>query len=58
MGKDWVIKGKIISGVRKGAYFTPLDWVQTLCMKKLGFRPYPGTLNLEISEDYLPVIEA
>lgn len=58
MGKDWVITGKIISGVRKGAYFTKLDWVQTQCMKKLGFRPYPGTLNLEISEDYLPVIEA
>jgi CTP-dependent riboflavin kinase len=25
--------------------------------KKLGFKPYPGTLNLEISEEFLPAIE-
>jgi CTP-dependent riboflavin kinase len=27
-------------------------------MEKLGFRPYPGTLNVEMSEESLPIIEA
>jgi CTP-dependent riboflavin kinase len=27
-------------------------------MEKLGFRPYPGTLNVEISEESLPIVEA
>jgi len=58
MDKEWVLTGKIVSGVRQAAYFTQLDWVQDQCMDKLGFRPYPGTLNLEIEEDGLPVLEA
>jgi len=55
---SWVLKGKIVSGVKKGAFFTRLDWVQEQCREKLGFRPYPGTLNLELSSEYLPVVEA
>ncbi|MCP4683328.1 MAG: CTP-dependent riboflavin kinase [Desulfobacterales bacterium] len=58
MEDNWVLIGKIISGVKKGAYFTQLDWVQEQCMEKLGFRPYPGTLNLELSPEYIPVIES
>ncbi len=55
---NWVLKGKIVRGVKEGAFFTRLDWVQEQCMEKLGFRPYPGTLNLALSSEYLPVIEA
>jgi CTP-dependent riboflavin kinase len=51
------IIGKIISGAGEGAYFTQIDWVQQQCDEKLGFKPYPGTLNLEISEEFLPAIE-
>lgn len=58
MQTQWVINGKVVSGVRKAAYFTQLDWVQEQCMEKLGFRPYPGTLNVEISEESLPIVEA
>ena len=58
MQNEWVLKGKVVSGVRKAAYFTQLEWVQEQCMEKLGFKPYPGTLNLEISEKDLPIIEA
>jgi CTP-dependent riboflavin kinase len=58
MQKEWVLNGKVVSGVRKAAYFTQLDWVQEQCMEKLGFRPYPGTLNMKISEESLPIIEA
>ena len=58
MNKDMTIQGKIVSGVRKAAFFTQLDWVQNQCRDKLGFKPYPGTLNLEIDEETLSAIEA
>ena len=58
MQNEWVLNGKVVSGVRRAAYFTQLDWVQEQCMEKLGFRPYPGTLNVKISEESLPIIEA
>lgn len=57
MVNELVFTGKIVSGVRQAAYFTQLDWVQDQCKDKLGFQPYPGTLNLEINEDDLPVIK-
>ena len=57
MEKDLVISGKIVSGAGEGAYFTQIGWVQQQCDEKLGFKPYPGTLNLEISEEFLAAIE-
>ena len=56
MAADLVITGKIVSGAGEGAFFTQIDWVQQQCSAKLGFRPYPGTLNLEIEPDDLPLI--
>jgi len=58
MEEDLVISGKIVSGAGEGAYFTRIDWVQLQCNEKLGFKPYPGTLNLEISAEDLPIIES
>jgi len=52
-----VITGKIVSGAGEGAYFTQIGWVQQQCYEKLGFKPYPGTLNLKISEEFLPAIQ-
>ena len=58
MLKDWIIAGKIVSGAGEGAYFTRINWVQEQCAERLGFKPYPGTLNLEISSEYIPIIES
>ena len=58
MHNKWTLTGKIVGGVKQGAYFTRLDWFQEQCLKNLGFRPYPGTLNLEISTDDISKIEA
>ena len=58
MSIDWIIAGKIICGVKQGNFFTQLEWFQEQCDEKLGFKPYPGTLNLEISGEYLPIIES
>jgi len=51
------ITAKIISGAKQGAFFTQLEWVQDQCREKLGFAPWPGTLNLVISMDQVTVIE-
>lgn len=56
--KDLIIVGKIVGGAGEGAYFTRINWVQEQCQERLGFKPYPGTLNLEISREYLPIIES
>jgi CTP-dependent riboflavin kinase len=58
MEEDLAITGKIVCGAGEGAYFTQIGWVQRQCVEKLGFKPYPGTLNLEISEEFLPAIES
>ncbi len=57
MDDKLTVTGKIVSGEKKGAFFTQLDWVQSQCQEKLGFKPFPGTLNLEIEEEKIPHIE-
>jgi CTP-dependent riboflavin kinase len=52
-----ILTGKIVSGAGQGAFFTELDWFQEQCRQKLGFKPYPGTLNIQISADKIPAIE-
>ena len=58
MSKNRVLTGKIVSGIKQGVFFTQLDWVQEQCLEKLGFKPYPGTLNLEIAHENMAIIEA
>jgi len=58
MKDHWKITGKIVSGIKQGAFFTQLDWVQEQCLEKLGFKPFPGTLNLELANENMAVIEA
>ena len=56
MEKHLEIMGKIFSGAGQGAYFTQIDWVQQQCSEKLSFKPYPGTLNLEITPGDLSIM--
>jgi CTP-dependent riboflavin kinase len=53
MLKNQVLKGRVVSGVKKAAFFTQLDWVLEQSMEKLGFTPFPGTLNVEILSESL-----
>jgi HAD superfamily hydrolase (TIGR01509 family) len=55
---QWILQGRVASGSRTAARFTQLDWVQQQCREKLGFAPFPGTLNLHISAHYVSVIAA
>jgi CTP-dependent riboflavin kinase len=58
MNDKLTVTGKIVTGEKKGAFFTQLDWVQNQCQEKLGFKPFPGTLNLEIEAAKIPHVEA
>jgi CTP-dependent riboflavin kinase len=52
------VSGKIVRGDGKATFFTQLDWVQKQCREKLGFKPFPGTLNLAVDEKKAPLIAA
>lgn len=52
------LTGFIQRGVGKGAFFTNLDWVVDQFQKAMGFEPFPGTLNVRISEEDLPSLGA
>lgn len=43
------LEGRLCSGLGEGAGFTSLDWVEHQFHAKLGFRAYPGTLNLSLA---------
>ncbi|MGD2270598.1 MAG: CTP-dependent riboflavin kinase [Desulfobacterales bacterium] len=58
MKKELIISGKIVGGVKQGAFFTQLEWFQEQCLEKLNFKPFPGTLNIEIPADDVSRIEA
>ncbi len=52
------LRGQVVSGGRLAAFFTQLDWVMEQCAEKLGFEPFPGTLNVEIVAEDLAVVDA
>ena len=58
MKKELTLTGRIVSGVKQGAFFTRLEWFRAQCRDKLGFEPYAGTLNLEIPSEDIPIVEA
>lgn len=51
--KPLSLTGTVVGGKGEAVYFTQLDWVQHQCADKLGFHPFPGTLNLKIEIDDL-----
>jgi riboflavin kinase len=44
------LNGTVFSGEGEGKKFVELPWVSRQIIKKLGFTPYPGTLNLKLTE--------
>ncbi len=45
------IRGKVFSGVGEGRYYVSLEGYRKQFVEKLGFNPYPGTLNLRIPKE-------
>ena len=51
------ISGIVKSGVGKGAFFTQVDWVVKQCEAMLGYKPFPGTLNVHVHDEDLEKLE-
>ncbi len=46
------LEGTVFTGLGEGAYYITKQTYRTQFLEKLGFDPYPGTLNLKLSSDY------
>ncbi|MCX9009760.1 MAG: winged helix-turn-helix domain-containing protein/riboflavin kinase [Candidatus Methanoperedens sp.] len=47
-GSKKFLSGKVITGLGEGQYYISLDGYRTQFIEKLGFDPYPGTLNIRL----------
>lgn len=43
------LTGKVVQGTGEGAKFLGLEWVKKQIQEKLGFMPFPGTLNVKLA---------
>ena len=50
------IDGEVTTGLGKAAYFLSQDFYTKEFKKNLGFIPYPGTLNVIVSDEHLDEI--
>ncbi len=44
-----MMRGIVRDGQGQGSAFTQLDWVREQFRDKLGFEPYPGTMNVQVN---------
>ena len=47
-----ILEGVLFSGLGEGAYYVTKTGYRKQFMEKLGFDPYPGTLNIKLTTDY------
>ncbi|MFB6100044.1 MAG: DUF120 domain-containing protein [Candidatus Nanohalobium sp.] len=45
------LEGEVTSGLGKGRYYMSKEVYQEVFDEKLGFRPFPGTLNIKVDEE-------
>ncbi len=46
------LEGVLFSGLGEGAYYVTKEGYRKQFMEKLGFDPYPGTLNIKLTTEY------
>lgn len=46
------LEGTVFTGLGEGAYYIAKEQYRKQFIEKLGFDPYPGTLNLKLTTDY------
>ncbi|VFJ15295.1 conserved protein of unknown function [Candidatus Nitrosocosmicus franklandus] len=46
--KQIIFKGKIVTGMGEGAYYMSLEGYRKQFYNKLGYKPFPGTLNVKL----------
>src|SRR5659263_224175 len=50
-----ILSGNIITGLGEGQYYIALDGYRTQFIEKLGFNPYPGTLNVRLDSNSIDI---
>ena len=45
------LKGRVCDGLGEGSAFVKLEGYRVQFVERLGYEPYPGTLNMELTED-------
>ncbi len=45
------LSGEVATGRGEASGFTRIDWVRTQCVERLGIDPFPGTLNLLVTDE-------
>lgn len=48
--RELIIRGRVFTGMGEGAYYISLNGYRKQFISKLGFEPFPGTLNLRLEE--------
>jgi riboflavin kinase len=48
--KNIIITGMIFSGNKESVNYLSFDWVKKQLVEKIGFVPFPGTLNVKLDE--------
>lgn len=51
--REIVVEGEVFSGLGEGAYYMRQDGYRMQFVKKLGFEPFPGTLNARVRKEYM-----
>jgi riboflavin kinase len=46
------LEGSLFSGFGEGAYYVTKEGYRKQFIKRLGFNPYPGTLNIKLTPEY------
>jgi riboflavin kinase len=46
------LEGTVFTGLGEGAYYISKEFYKKQFIEKLGFEPFPGTLNLKLTTDY------
>ncbi|TRZ91210.1 MAG: DUF120 domain-containing protein [Methanosarcinales archaeon] len=54
-GHKKVLTGKLITGLGEGQYYISLEGYRTQFIEKLGFTPYPGTLNIKLDSPSIDI---
>ncbi|MDP8906680.1 MAG: CTP-dependent riboflavin kinase, partial [Thermoproteota archaeon] len=49
-GKRVIFKGKIVTGMGEGSYYMSKKGYKDQFREKLGYEPFPGTLNIKLEE--------
>lgn len=54
-GKRKLLSGKVITGLGEGQYYISLEGYRKQFREKLGFDPYPGTLNIRLDPQSIEI---